>query len=71
MDYVLLGFFIVFGLAGLIACYVVWVSRRDAAGKSYGPDTAMGMGMSDVGRSHGGPDIGAGGAGPGGDGGSS
>ena len=73
MDYVLVGFFIAFGAAGLLACWVVWTSRRDAAGKSYGPDTAMGFGMSDVGRGHSGPGTGdAGGAGPGGgDGGSS
>jgi hypothetical protein len=71
MDYVLVGFFIVCGLAGLIACYVVWVSRRDAAGKSYGPDTAMGMGMSDIGRGASGPGPDAGPGSAGGDGSSS
>jgi hypothetical protein len=58
------------GVAGSLVCWVVWTSRRDAAGKSYGPDTAMGFGMSDIGRSHSDPGTGdAGGAGPGGAGG--
>jgi hypothetical protein len=69
MDYVLVGFFITFGVAGLIACYVVWVGRQEPAGRSYGPDTAMGIGMSDVGRGDSGPGAGIGTAG--GDGGGS
>ena len=53
-----------FGAAAVVVFYVVFVRRRDAAGKSYGPDTAMGIGLSDVGRGGGG--IGPGDAGGGG-----
>lgn len=64
MDYALVIVAVWFGAAALVILYVVWSARRDSAGKSYGPDTAMGIGVSDVGRGGGiGPDPGAGGAG--------
>lgn len=63
MDNVGMWLAIWFGIAGLVIVYVVWVGRRNSAGKSYGPDTAMGIGLSDVGRGDSGPGIGTGGAG--------
>ena len=65
MDNVGMWLAIWFGATGLMIVYVVWVGRRNSAGKSYGPDTAMGIGMTDVGRgdSGAGPGIGTGGAG--------
>ncbi len=61
MDNPVLWLAIWFGAAALVVIYVVWVRRRDAAGKSYGPDTAMGIGLSDVGRGDGGAGAGMGG----------
>jgi len=65
MDYALVIVAVWFGAAALVVLYVVWSARRNSAGKSYGPDTAMGIGMTDLGRgdSGAGPGIGTGGAG--------
>ena len=56
------GLAIWFGLAGLILS--TWCGPDEgAAGKSYGPDTAMGIGMSDIGSGDSGPGAGSGGGG--------
>jgi hypothetical protein len=34
------------GAIGLVLCSVLWLGRKDPAGKSYGPETAMGLGIS-------------------------
>ena len=59
------------GVIGLLLGYVLWPGRGTSAGKSYGPDTAMGFGMSDVGRGDSGTGAGIDAGGAGGDGGSS
>lgn len=73
MDSPIVWLAIWFGAAAVVLLYVVWVKRGDSAGKSYGPDTAMGIGMSDIGRGDtgAGPGAGTGPGSAGGDGSSS
>lgn len=54
MDTAVVVLAIWFGLAALVVLYVFWVRRRDSAGKPSSADTAMGVGMSDIGRGDGG-----------------
>ena len=45
------------GAIGLVICSVLWLGRKNPAGKSYGPETAMGLGMLEAQRQAHGPPL--------------
>ena len=51
------------GVIGLVVCSLVWLGRTNRAGKSYGPETAIGLGMLEAQRHAQGQPLDSGGAG--------